>query len=462
MTPEQREAILSNAKYLKQIRPIDPEEIQQYVEGNPHPSVIRQVLRESAVNLGLVEHDNGTFTPVTGSAMEPKGIVEEFPSDYTDVLLDRLVDRYGIDWYAGDSGDRLREVIRQLKSAYHRGEPVRYDADAAYGYAIYHLPASYAAFRYVVEELIEAELLPETLRILDLGAGVGGPALGLNDLLPDDVLVEYHAVEPSPAADLLKRLLAETSRNFHATVHRETAESFQPSGDFDLISFINVLSELSAPEATVSRYLDSLARRGSLVLVAPADKETSTGLREIERTIVDGLTVFSPTIRLWPGSEPGSQCWSFDVHPDLPVPEFQHRLDAAGDADGEFVNIDVQYSYSILRSDGVRRIEFDPDPGRFAKMEEMDHHVTDRIDLVGIKLSHELGDDGNPLFLVGDGSENVDHYAVLTRETSLNRVLIDADYGSLLRLENVLVLWNEDEGAYNVVVDDSSVIDVVR
>lgn len=462
MTPEQREAILSNAKYLKRIRPIDPEEVQEYVEGNPHPSGIRQVLRESAVDLGLIEHDDGTFSSVSVADIEPAGVVEELPSHYATVLADRLVDHYGIDWHSGDSGNRLRSVIRRLKAAYHRGGPVTYDDDAAFGYAIYHLPASYASFRYVLDEIAGADLLPNPLRILDVGAGVGGPALGLNNLLPDEVLVEYHAVEPSPAADLLEHLLAETGRNFHATVHRETAESFQPVGGYDLIGFVNVLSELSAPAETVSRYLDALGHAGSLVLVSPADKRTSIGLRRVERAVVDDLTVFSPTIRLWSGAEPTSRCWSFDVRPDLAVPEVQRRLDEADDADGEFVNVDVQYSYSILRPDGTRRIDFEPDPARFAKMVEMDRHVTDRIDLVGIKLSHDLSDDGNPLYLVGDGSETVDHYAVLTRETSLNRGLIDADFGSLLRLENVLVLWNGDEEAYNLVVDDSSIIEAVR
>ncbi len=87
--------------------------------------------------------------------------------------------------------------------------------------------------------------------------------------------------------------------------------------------------------------------------------------------------------------------------------------------------------------------------------------MTERVDAVAVKLSHDLSDDGNPLFLVGDGSQRVDHYAVLTRETGLNDGLLTADYGDGLAFERVLVLWNDDEAAYNLVVDDETTVDVV-
>ena len=39
------EAILENARYLRGVRPVDPEEIYEYVEGQPHPAVVRRTLR---------------------------------------------------------------------------------------------------------------------------------------------------------------------------------------------------------------------------------------------------------------------------------------------------------------------------------------------------------------------------------------------------------------------------------
>lgn len=89
----------------------------------------------------------------------------------------------------------------------------------------------------------------------------------------------------------------------------------------------------------------------------------------------------------------------------------------------------------------------------------MDDHVTERVDLLAVKLSHDLSDGDNALFLIGDGSQTTDHYAVLTKESALNRALATADYGAVLSFENALVLWNDDEEAYNLVVDGETVVD---
>ena len=487
MTPDQRESVRENALYLRHVRPVDPEEICEYVEGGPHPAAVRQVLREEAWGLGLVERSDGSFVPVPDDPVEPRsGPVESFPDRYARVLEDRLAERYGPTWWTGEPGDRLRREIRRLKEDYYRGRDVEYDEDAIYGYAVYHLPDYYAAVRYVLDDLAEGGLLPRQLRVLDVGAGVGGPALGLVDYLPDDALLDYHAVEPSPAAELLEPLLDAAGGNVHATVHRTTAEAFDPGEVFDvsetegepdhddgvdLLLFANVLSELDEPVAVVERYAEHLAADGSLVLLAPADLETSTGLRRVERAVANertdsrpvdgGLTVYGPTVRLWPGHEPAGRGWSFDVKPDLAVPDFQRRLDEAVGGSGEFVNVDVQFSHAILRRDGARRIDVSLDPGRFAKFADAEDHVTQRVDCAAIKLSHDLAEGGHPLFEVGDGSERVDHYAVLTKETSLNCDLREAAYGDLLVFESVLVLWNDDEGAYNLVVDGETVVDRV-
>jgi len=83
--------------------------------------------------------------------------------------------------------------------------------------------------------------------------------------------------------------------------------------------------------------------------------------------------------------------------------------------------------------------------------------------LLAVKLSHDLsGEDANPLYLLGDGSQRVDHFAVVTDESLLNADLASAGYGDLLSLRNALVLWNDDEGAYNVVVDGETSVDRAR
>jgi len=479
MNAEQRRDVRDNALYLRQVRPIDPEEIHEYVSGQPHPATVRQVLREQAPALALIERDDGTFGPVAEEPISARPeTVASFPERYARVLEDELIERFGAGWPSDTGGDRLRARIREVKQAYLDGRPVEYDALTALGYAIYHLPDYYAAGRYVFADLAAEGLLDHQLRVLDVGAGVGGPALGLADVVPEDALLDYHAVEPSAAADVLDPLLAEAGRNVHASVHRTTAEAFDPAADlpeeaprsdevddtaaFDLILFGNVLRELDDAAGTVERYADWLADDGTVVALAPADRNTATHLREVERAVADHgpLGVYAPTCRLWPNATPTSECWSFDRRPDLDVPGFQRRLDEAGAGRGEFVNVDVQFAYSLLRDDGRRRVDVTLDINRVAKMANMDEHVTNRIDLAAIKLSRDLSEaDSNPLFLVGDGSESVDHYAVLTDRSALNERLALADYGELLFFENVLVLWNDDERAYNLVVDGETVVD---
>ena len=478
-----REAVRSNAKYLRQVRPIDPEEICAYIDGQPHPAVVKQTLRQESFDLGLVEREDGTFVPVDSGPVEyNQWTPEAFPEPYSFALEDQLVERYGANWHRGESGRELRASITGLKEDYFAGSEVEYDETAAFGYAIYHLPDYYAAVGYVLGTLSERGLLPRTLRVLDVGAGSGGPALGLHDYLfgdqstefdPEAALVDYHAVEPSASADVLEPMLAETSRNFRPTVHRTTIEAYltdrneEATAPFDLICFGNVLSELDDPVSVVDASLGLLADDGTILALEPADLETATGLRAIEREIAPperDVTIYAPTLRLWEGNAPDDRGWSFDVRPELSVPAFQDRLAEAAAEAGEddpdaFRNVDVQFAYSLLRRDGERRYPFRASRERHAKMATMDDHVTERIDLLAVKLSGDLSDGDNAVFKIGDGSQTTDHYAVLTQESALNRALAGAEYGAVLAIENALVLWNDDEAAYNLVVDGETIVD---
>ncbi|GGM64484.1 SAM-dependent methyltransferase [Halarchaeum rubridurum] len=461
-----RDELRSNAKYLRGVRPIDPEEVCEYLSTPRHPAVVRQALREEAASLGLVEREDGTFVPVEpGPARVERETVTAFPDEHARVLEDRLVETYGPDWHRGESGDALREAIRRLKADYYHENDVTYDATAALGYAVYHLPDYYAVGRYVAADLAADGLLPRDARVLDLGAGVGGPFLGLADALPDDALLDYHAVEPSPAADLLTAFFDAADSNVHATLHPETAEALDTAalaegGDFDLVTAFSVLSELDDPVAVAETYLDVLADDGTLVLVAPADRNTSIGLREVERELeTRGVTVYAPTVRLWDDERPTDRGWSFVAKPDVAAPGFQRRLAEAAERPTEFLNETVQYSYAFLRTDGRRKHDVSLPASRYAKLGEAERHVSNRVDLVAAKLSGDLSEAGNPLFKISDGSEDTDCYAVLVDRSALNRDLLGADYGDLLSFESVLCLWNNDEGAYNFVVDDEVVVD---
>ncbi len=496
MNGRQREQVRDNARYLQQVRPIDPAEIHEYVEGQPHPAAVRQVLRESAPELGLLERADGRFEPVPDEplAVDFEG-VESVPPAITEAVEELLVEQFGPGWPDGETGARLRSTVRDFKQRYLHGATVTYDAETALGYAVYHLPPTFAAVQYVLADIAAAGLLSRHLRVLDVGAGVGGPALGLTEFVGDGVLVEYHAVEPSPAAAVLERLLAETGRNVHTTVHRERVETFEPPVEsFDLVLFGNVLSELDSPAEQVERATGWLDPAGSVVALAPADRNTATELRTVERQVEDrtGATVYAPTVRLWPHERPANTAWSFDRKQRLAVPDLQRRLDEGertaaergepadgrgngsdGDGtsgaespqrapgDGEFVNVDVQYAYSVLRLDDERAVSFRPGQRDVAKLATSERHVTERVDCVVVKLSPDLSAGEHALVLVGDGSQQVDHFAVLTDPSPLNRALVETEYGDPLYVENTLVLWNDDEGAYNLVVDGETIVEPI-
>ena len=471
MPESERQQVVDGAKYIRGVRPIDPEEIATYVEGGAHPGVVARILRDAATDLDLVERADGTFVPVPEEPLTPSfDGVGGFPATYADAFEERLRDTYGPDWHTGDTGDAIRERIRRLKTDYYWRNDVAYDEDVALAYACYHLPDTYAAVSYALDELGRDGLLDRRLRVLDVGAGVGGPALAVNDYVlggagdPErEALVEYDAVEPSDAAAVLEDLLPETGPNFHSTVHRETAEDFEPSGEYDLILFANVLNELDAPADTAARYLDALADDGTMLAVAPADKETSIALRQAERTIADergAATIYAPMPRFWSAQAPTDRGWSFDERPALDAPAFQERLAADTEDPGAVLRRAVRYSWTALRTDGRRRFDISLTRGRAAPLAESDRHVTDRVDFVVAKASHDLSEgDGHPLFKVSDGSEDTEHYAVLVDSTALNRLLADAGYGDPLLVENALVLWNDDEEAYNLVVDGETVVD---
>lgn len=465
-----RDGVRDAARYLRSVRPIDPEEINEYVEGQPHPALVRQTLREEAYDLGIVERPDGTFVPVDDDPVPAADWTPaSFPDRHEEALRDLLVERLGLDWASGASGDRLRERLAEVKERYYRASSVDYDETTALAYAVYHLPGYWAATGYVLDRLARAGRLSRRLRVLDVGSGVGGPALALFDLLPDEVAVDYHAVEASdPAADVFDAVV-DLPASARVAVHRERVEAFDAASEapYDLVLCANVLSELDDPAGVAASLFDDLAADGTFVAVAPADRNTATGLRRVERALADDGpgTVFDPTLRLWSDARPGDDCWSFDVGRTLAPPGVQTDLDdagAGGPGDGSFVNTEVRYAYALVRRDGRRRVDVRADPERHARLAESERHVTKRVDALVVKLSHDLTDgSGNPLFLVGDGSQSVDHFAVLARESALNRALREAPYAAVLSVENALLLWNDDESAYNFVVDGEAVVDRV-
>jgi len=451
-------------RYLRQVRPLDPAEVATYVDSDA-PTVDAS-LTAHATDWGLIRDDMGCYRPAPTTVVPDTGWAPQtLPASIIEAGSELLEAYGGASWAVGASGDRLREALDALKADYLAGETVHYDRATALAYLIYHLPRYYATMGYVLGPLIEAELLGRPVRIAEVGAGTGGPMLGIGDRLGPQTLIEYHAIEPSPAVEVLEAMCAETGPNLHTHLHRCSVEEWldDPGAPFDLIVCANVLGELQEPTEVAAALLGCLTDAGALVLVEPGDRDQSVRLRAVERSLTSQAGVFAPEPRLWPGREPTDTGWGFDVGRQLEPPRWQRALQgAAAEPTGTtYLNPHVQFSYSILRPDGAVRFAPSFDRERVTPLATTPQKITDRINVVGTKLSHDLAatDGGNPIFRVGDGSQTVDHFVVKTVEGELVDPIDWVAYGSVCRFEGVLVLWNEAEEAVNLIVDHESVVE---
>lgn len=455
--------VLDAARYLRSVRPIDPAELVAYTEAAATPSAIRAVLREWASDLALVERSDGTFAPPSTEPIAAIGEpIDRLPTDREAFLESQLDEHRGGGWADGEAAKRFREQLRDLKARYLDGGAVSYDADDADAYLLYHFPRSYAATRYVLDALFEAGLHDHHLRVLDVGAGVGAHLAAVDDATPSDALVEYVAVEPSPLSVHLEALAGDgVDRNTHVTHHDAHFEAVELADAFDLVVLGSVLSEVASPRALARKALEHVAPDGSWLAIAPADARTSTQLRDIERELEGDAGIFAPTLRLWPDRRPSDTCWSFIEQPPLAVPRVQRRLAAGADDGDAIINSAVRYSYSVLRPDGARRYDVTASGASVLPLADVADAVGERVDAIAVKLSGDLADDGNAVYRIGDGSQSVPCFAVLVAPSVLNRPLETAPYGAVVHLHNALVLWNDDEGAANLVVDDEVEVAVV-
>ena len=468
MSDPSEQVILDTARYLRHIRPIDPAEVTTYV-----PSVdedrIAEILRKHASRLTLIETPDGRFMPPpTGTLSPRRTTISNMPSDVVEAIESVLRSTYGEQWWQGDTGDRLRGAIRSFKAAYFAQESVTYTRDEAFGYLVYHFPATFASVSYVLGLLSQSPVLPKSLRVLDIGSGVGGQALALDRFLPDEVFVDYHGIEASEtAADIGTTLMEHVGSNFHYSIDTTTVEGATLDEKFDLIICANVLNELATPITTLQRLLKQLSSDGTCMIISPADEHASRQLRSIETFIERDeptVRVFAPTLRLWEEYYPTDDCWSFITHDDFAVPTFQSRLDAAAHTGGEFCNNDVQYSFSLLRKDDKRHIAYMPTRQDVQPLHESKQSIGNRLNTCVVKLSGALDtDSGNSaVYVIGDGSQSTEHFATVVQESHHNRYVQEAQYGDILLIRNGLFLWNEDNEAINVVIDNQTSVDWIH
>jgi SAM-dependent methyltransferase len=239
---------------------------------------------------------------------------------------------------------------------------------------------------------------------------------------------------------------------------------------FDLIIFSNVLNELDVAAHDVRidivmHLAERLASDGTILIVEPADEENATRMRALTMALLkNGLSIFGPCSFIWGSTCSALRCWSFETAPAIRLTKLMETLASCTDS-YRYVNTDIKYSYAILRKDTLKRKLYHLSSGsRFLRFSKLHLHIGKRINVAGVKMSAELGDTRSHVFKLCDGTAKTAVYAVLPSYhiTPENDPITSAPYGSILELRNVLVRYNKEHNAYNLLVNRNTRVNSVN
>lgn len=127
-----------------------------------------------------------------------------------------------------------------------------------------------------------------------------------------------------------------------------------------------------------------------------------------------------------------------------------------------YINTDIKYSYAILRKDKLSKQMFlFPSKAKFARMSQMEMHDKKRINVLCSLMSGDLGDDKYKLYRICDGTSRKAIYAVLPSHNLMeeNEAITKAGYGSIIKIFNVLVKYNEVNDSYNLLIGKGTTIE---
>jgi ribosomal protein RSM22 (predicted rRNA methylase) len=195
---------------------------------------------------------------------------------------------------------RLTAQTARLIERYQRdvpaapGSPIVADDPAATAYALYRMPATYAAVRAALHQaaLAMPELAPR--RHCDLGGGTGGAVWAVADTWP--TVTEHRVIEQSPAMITLGRRLAAQASGAVAATTWQTGllDGTLQLPDVDLITISYVLGELD-PELRRTMITKLGQAAPTVAIIEPG---TKAGYRRIiearELLITAGLRIAAP------------------------------------------------------------------------------------------------------------------------------------------------------------------------
>ncbi|MDI9632999.1 MAG: hypothetical protein QFX32_02955 [Methanolinea sp.] len=403
--------------------------------------------------------------------------VEGLPPAVSGAIVEYIEKKTGKKWGDESLFERLSRAIVAQKSEYWKAGRKRVSYGKGYqvlGYLAYHFPVYYAQGIYLMHELEERGLVFPSMRVLDVGAGPGTVALAIAEYAGrrGDFTAEIFPVEKSEEfIEAYSFLAGRLSPPGGPVTLREPLKADILSigrgdlpRDLDLVVFQNVLNEIttltpSEKGKLVADFAAALSGRGSVLVVEPADLDNSLSLRAVARSAAGfGLFIHAPCRFLWGQACTSDRCWSFVQKPPIRPPPFMQDL-AEGKEGYRFLNVDIKYSFALLRKDPPPPTLGIPLTARkYVRLAALARHVNRRVRVAATVVSGDIGDRENHVFAVCDGSSGIPVYAILPRYhvSERNRWLLSARYGEIAEFSSVLVRFNPKYAAYNLLVTRES------
>lgn len=284
--------------------------------------------------------------------------------------------------------DRLKMVSKEIYTSFKERRPVNYDDTlVSLFYTLYYLPRNIHKIQFIMLELFERGLLPQTIRALDIGTGVGTVPLAVADFMTlldqtcqlFDVEMPHFEVnftcldDSTQNLDILEKLITRFKVNGRSVHVHPLVVKVDQSGDwlrmvpsnerYDLIFFSNFLTELSdlnpSERATlVCSVTPKLAPSGLIAIVEPADQANSEIYHQIQYELTrNGLTLNFPCTHLQTiiSDTACSHCWAYRSE-KLRVPDFLRPLILSPKKEDDEED-DIQWCYGIFSNNAFYNSE---------------------------------------------------------------------------------------------------------
>jgi hypothetical protein len=484
--------VISAVKYVSRMKPgFMLSEIRDYMKGDASTAEIYGIVAPLAFDMGLrLERSGDDYTvsrvvpaKILAPGEKERADLEGFlRSPQVPAGLEKLITGYvekktGKPWDDPAVLDKVRKAIVAQKAQYWKeGTKRKISYDTGYsilGYLGYQFPVYFIQTEHIFYEMALDGLLKDRMKVLDAGTGPGTVPLALIDFYRragcgEAVVYSIEKYEENIEAFMaLVPAYAEgtgvkVEKPIKADLLDVKAEDLP--GDIDLIIFSNVLNELGSDiekKADVVKALAGrLAKDGSIVIVEPADKVNSTQMRQLVVALMGkGMGVYSPCSFIWGVRCHPETCWSFQAKEDIRPTTMMKKL--AEEEYFRYLNTDIKYSYAVLRHDRLSKVTYRvPEKAKFARLSRMKDHVEKHINVAAAVMSGDLGDEKDHLFRICDGTSAKQVYAVLPdyHKTPDNEALMKAKYGQVVEIYNVLVRYNEEYDAFNLLVTRNTIV----